>query len=170
MGSANHGTFFRKHRNPENGWATTGTTAAANSYLSGAVAGNGNLDGTITPAHTSPRVFPKARASALCMAPEWLKGGVQVETFFWNAQNIVRASSQKQPTHWLCLGQRERVALKAKFSGYTDNVRIWPIWTLCRRCMAFAIARFRLRCIVDLLVLSIPGTLNKDMCVFSMFG
>ena len=76
-------------RNPENGCTTTGTTAAASSYLSGATAGNGNLDGTITPAHTSPRVFPKARALALCMAPEWLKGGVQVETFSFGMPRIL---------------------------------------------------------------------------------
>ena len=89
LGSASHGTFFRKHRNPENGWATTGTTAAANSYLSGATAGNGGLDGTITPAHTSPKLFPKARALALCMAPEWLKNGVQVETFSFGMPRIL---------------------------------------------------------------------------------
>ena len=89
LGSASHGTFFRKHRNPENGCTTTGTTAAANSYLSGATAGNGGLDGTITPAHTSPKLFPKARALALCMAPEWLKNGVQVETFSFGMPRIL---------------------------------------------------------------------------------
>ena len=36
--------------------------------------------------------------------------------------------------------------------------------------MAFAIARFRLRCIKELLVFSIPRKLNEDMCVFSTFG
>ena len=70
LGSASHGTFFRKHRNPENGCATTGTTAAANSYLSGAVAGNGNLDGTITPAHTSPKCSPRPILEACLGAPE----------------------------------------------------------------------------------------------------
>ena len=35
--------------------------------------------------------------------------------------------------------------------------------------MAFAIARFRLRCIKELLVFSIPRKLNEDMCVFFAF-
>ena len=34
--------------------------------------------------------------------------------------------------------------------------------------MAFAIARFRLRCIKELLVFSIPRKLNEDMCVSSL--
>ena len=36
--------------------------------------------------------------------------------------------------------------------------------------MAFAIARFRLRCIKKLLVFNIPRKLNADMCVFFTFG
>ena len=41
---------------------------------------------------------------------------------------------------------------------------------LSRSCMAFAIARFRLRRIKELLVFNIPRKLNEDMCVFFAFG